>query len=279
MIKSIKDMISDFKSASTVRKIHLIGTLLLSVVIVATAICFILCCTTIFFTGGASPFSREIVAEYFTRIAPITFICLGLTVAVGITSLCVKEKEPKRIPISKRTLLKITAGKLSGYSHSDEYNEAQRCEVKWRRIVFISAASLCAVFAAVAFIFILNPARYVSDDFNTDIAYSVLIGLAATVASFATCYVASMLLDSSYVRQTEAARTELGRAKAGELTELEIDEEIKRLSLNDGHAKLILRAAVFVISLTFVIIGIFNGGMADVLGKAVRICTECIGLG
>ena len=26
-------------------------------------------------------------------------------------------------------------------------------------------------------------------------------------------------------------------------------------------------------------LGVLNGGMADVLGKAIRICTECIGLG
>ena len=28
-----------------------------------------------------------------------------------------------------------------------------------------------------------------------------------------------------------------------------------------------------------ILLGILNGGMADVLGKAIRICTECIGLG
>ncbi|MBQ8302391.1 MAG: thioredoxin [Clostridia bacterium] len=33
------------------------------------------------------------------------------------------------------------------------------------------------------------------------------------------------------------------------------------------------------ISLVLVVLGIFNGGVADVLGKAVKICTECIGLG
>jgi hypothetical protein len=31
--------------------------------------------------------------------------------------------------------------------------------------------------------------------------------------------------------------------------------------------------------LLFIVLGIVNGGMADVLNKAIKICTECIGLG
>ena len=33
------------------------------------------------------------------------------------------------------------------------------------------------------------------------------------------------------------------------------------------------------VGVSFVVLGIMNGGMEQVLGKAVRICTECIGLG
>ena len=41
----------------------------------------------------------------------------------------------------------------------------------------------------------------------------------------------------------------------------------------------IIRAIVFVIAITFIILGVFNGGVRDVLIKAINICTECIGLG
>jgi len=40
-----------------------------------------------------------------------------------------------------------------------------------------------------------------------------------------------------------------------------------------------LRAALYGISLLFIVLGILNGGLKDVLAKAVKICTECIGLG
>ena len=39
------------------------------------------------------------------------------------------------------------------------------------------------------------------------------------------------------------------------------------------------RIAVFAVAVVFVIAGIMNGSMEDMLIKAVNICTECIGLG
>ncbi|MBR3964693.1 MAG: thioredoxin [Clostridia bacterium] len=40
-----------------------------------------------------------------------------------------------------------------------------------------------------------------------------------------------------------------------------------------------VRAAVLVIAAVFIVVGALNGGLADVLAKAIAICTECIGLG
>ena len=40
-----------------------------------------------------------------------------------------------------------------------------------------------------------------------------------------------------------------------------------------------VRLAVLIVAIVFIILGVMNGGMADVLGKAINICTECIGLG
>ena len=34
-----------------------------------------------------------------------------------------------------------------------------------------------------------------------------------------------------------------------------------------------------IVGVTLFVIGIFNGGLNDVLIKAINICTECIGLG
>ena len=46
---------------------------------------------------------------------------------------------------------------------------------------------------------------------------------------------------------------------------------------NVKKALIIVLSALAAVAL--VVLGIFNGGMGDVLAKAVKICTECIGLG
>ncbi len=40
-----------------------------------------------------------------------------------------------------------------------------------------------------------------------------------------------------------------------------------------------LWAALFALALSLVVLGVLNGGAQDVLTKAVKICSECIGLG
>ena len=47
----------------------------------------------------------------------------------------------------------------------------------------------------------------------------------------------------------------------------------------NGILLLASRIAVGVLAVTFIFLGIFNGGANDVLLKAINICTECIGLG
>ncbi len=41
----------------------------------------------------------------------------------------------------------------------------------------------------------------------------------------------------------------------------------------------IIKIAIFILAIVFIVIGIFNGSMDDVFIKASRICRECIGIG
>ncbi|MFR8332857.1 MAG: CD1871A family CXXC motif-containing protein [Oscillospiraceae bacterium] len=41
----------------------------------------------------------------------------------------------------------------------------------------------------------------------------------------------------------------------------------------------LLRAGLYGVAILFIVLGVMNGGLRDVLVKAINICTECIGLG
>ncbi|MBE6675756.1 MAG: thioredoxin [Clostridia bacterium] len=45
------------------------------------------------------------------------------------------------------------------------------------------------------------------------------------------------------------------------------------------YAIIVVRSVLIAAAVLMIVFGIFNGGMHDVLQKAIKICTECIGLG
>ena len=224
-----------------------------------------------------TPFSRESVASHLKKVAPISFIAIGIAIITGIISLFTKEPKTKNIPIRKRTLLSIFKAKLSDFATTEEYLKTAQTETKRRKIVILASLLLSAIFTAVALVFILNPARYSVEEVNTDIAYSVVIALISFSLIFVVALVASKILDASYAIELEETKAEVKRLKLSAVKEN--DEELLALSKNEGHTVILVRIIIFAVAVAFIIAGIFNGGMADVLGKAVRICTECIGLG
>ena len=53
----------------------------------------------------------------------------------------------------------------------------------------------------------------------------------------------------------------------------------KAVSQEGGRVPLIVRTAVLALAVAFIVLGILNGGLEDVLTKANAICMECVGLG
>ena len=258
-------------------KVKLLLSLLLSLFLIATAAWFIVSGISIYISGGDTPYSRETVASHLKRVAPISLITLALLISAGVISLFTKEPRRKSIPIRKKTLLSLFKRRLAENSLSEKYLAAVRTEEKRRLITLLSSLALSLVFSAVALIFVLNPARYSLTDINTDIAYSVVIASASTVLIFAICFSASYFLDLSYSRELEATKEEIKSAKEnGTLIDA---KELGERAKDGERTVLLVRIAVLAVAVAFIIAGVFNGGMADVLGKAVRICTECIGLG
>ncbi len=278
MTESQKSRLKSLIPDGRLEKVKLLLSLLLSLLLIVTAVCFVISCVSIYKSGSDAPFSRDTVAAHLKRVAPISLSTIGLAVAVGIISLFTKKSKTKNIPIEKKTLLSIFTKRLSNFQTSAEYARFVDEERKRRRITVLSATALSLVFAASALIFVLNPSRYSLDDINTGIAYAAVIACVSTLLVFAVCLACAHLLDLSYAREIKMAKEEIKSLNQG-VKIAPSDEELRALSSREGHAISLVRIIVLTVAVAFIIAGIFNGGMADVLGKAVRICTECIGLG
>ena len=60
--------------------------------------------------------------------------------------------------------------------------------------------------------------------------------------------------------------------------ELEFFDKASKIASHD-ITLWVVRGAVFVLAVAFIIVGIVNGGARAVLAKAIDICQECIGIG
>ena len=88
----------------TKMRILRIYSILLGVVIVIAAICLMAGCLSIY-NSGDQPYSREIVAETFSKIAIPVFLCIGMIVLGFVLNFLLspvdEKKEKKTVSINK----------------------------------------------------------------------------------------------------------------------------------------------------------------------------------
>ena len=104
---------------------------------------------------------------------------------------------------------------------------------------------------------------------------TAIIGVALRLVGGAVAAFILLCVHSSIEKRSIALETEKTKIAISGLPDASPTESVpsRKSSLPT------LRAALIGLSVLFIVIGFLGGGFNDVLQKAVRICTECIGLG
>lgn len=125
-----------------------------------------------------------------------------------------------------------------------------------------------------ALLYIINGAHFPNGDLEP-----VFIALVIHIAPW-TVLGLVLLGISSYLRNLSMER-EIQAAK--EQVKLEKDKGIKleaqKIKKQETGKIRLLRIALLVLAALMIVTGVINGSAWDVFGKAVKICTECVGLG
>jgi len=114
-----------------------------------------------------------------------------------------------------------------------------------------------------------------------------------TVIGLACLVVTTVLQGRSIQREADAATAlmkEAAAAKAAEAAKAGAESAkapsaskaaapLYNTSPETARKRVIIRRVLLVAAVIFVVLGVQNGSMKDVLVKAIRICTECVGLG
>lgn len=238
-----------------------------SISIVIAGICLMAGCLSIY-SSGDHPYSRQIVAETFSKIAVPVCLCIVLTVIGFIWEFLVpskSDKEKKYIPYN-HILNRLIAKKNLNACDEQLLNSIYK-ERKSRKINTIINTVIICIAGAVFLSYALN-----SNNYQTDINASVIKAMQVLVPCLTVPFAYS-IFTAYYNEKSLKKEIELMKKAPAK----ENSEETK--TQNSEKAVTFVRFALLFIGIGIVCYGYFAGGTVDVLTKAINICTECIGLG
>ena len=245
--------------------------MILSICLVLSGILLIIACVGIY-NSGDEPFTRESISKAFASISiPICLSLAAIIVGAIFKIIFPSEKEKPKAKISEKVTLSRLEKRLC--KNRDKAIVTELKKIKNLILALRLSAIALSIFCAIpSLIFIGNV-----ENFTLETNESIL-------AAFLTILpwmliTASISIEYSY---TESAliKKQISVLKNADLPKnSNKKEECGCCQRKRASAKLIARFVVLTVAIGLIIAGILNGGMADVLEKAVNICTECIGLG
>lgn len=252
-----------------VKKIHLIYGCVATVLIVALGIALIVSCWGIY-QSGPRAYSRASIGEKLQQICVLIYLAAAVIVGGFVLNILIPLERPKtkavRDELATMKKLAVKAGVPSG-EESAAIQKEQKLRKLWPAITAINYA-LLLIWPAI---YMFNKASFSGADPTAEILKASLIVLPFALIGLVLCHVCSEIITASIVRQT-AIYKQMIAANKGQTSPLP-ERKKKAMPL------VFIRCAILVIAVVFIVVGIFNGSANDVLAKAIKICTECIGLG
>lgn len=271
------------KSKNSLDKALRIATLILSALIAVSGICLISSSLHIYFSGGNTPYSPETVRSHLLFCLPFLILTVIAAVLTFVLEYLTKRNtKPETVRYPKmilKTLYKNYEGKAP--SLTEEEKSALKDGRKRIMIYRLASLALCVIAAAVSLILAINSSSYTIDDVNGSVISIVIVVLPLAAVALGGLYASQLFIDKLYEKELGLLLTAIKeKSERGESEDfLKSPSVLSALKGKEKQILITVRIAVTALAVCFIILGIFNGGAGDVLGKAVRICTECIGLG
>lgn len=263
-----------------IERIQLIYAIVISVFIVAMGIALICVAGDVYYSNRDSGviFTREIVSAKLQAMA-VPFGILIVAIAAGVIFPLYEVKAK----FTSENTARLLATKLPEGGSGAEYDAAltQYNKLRLRRLILWSVTGAILLACAIAVLcYMLNATHFASDSITNDMLSMVKNVLPWIAVIFVTLIVAAVLSHFNAKKRVQAIKTliKYGNGVATTPSELKFIAAARKI-VNNNITLWVARGIVFVIGVTFLILGIVNGGARDVLIKAINICTECIGLG
>lgn len=196
------------------------------------------------------------------RLRPLAPALLGYA-ALVIAALAVPTADGRKMdagaaPEVRLRLLKARVAQLPASARTEE---------RRRRMAYTGAAAIVLICLAFCLAYLLDGGNFVSWDLETVMGRMLAHVVPWVAAAFAAITAAVVYGGHSMEKELDALK---GAEKAAPQKEAAAERR--------GSVQAV-RWALYAVAAVFVALGVMNGGLRDVLVKAINICTECIGLG
>lgn len=251
------------------RRIRLVYGIVLSAAAVVAGICLMAACISIYQSGGEQIYTVQKVTDAFAGIAVPVYLCLALVIGGFILDFALPYQKKKAKPEKNyAATLNRLMEKRDLESCEPELQQKILAQQKLRKQdVIISYVVL--IIASIGFLFYgANPANFHQSQINASMAKAVLILFCCLAVPFGCALGAACRAKKSLQKEIELVKQiPTGEKKPAEPVQKAI------------NGVLIARCVLVCLGVVLLVYGFFAGGTADVLTKAMNICTECVGLG
>ena len=270
---------------------HVVYAVLLIALAVAVGVLFIVNVVDIYDNGATSPFTVSAIESHFKAIAPavIAFPCL---VVLGFVLHFVFPLETKAQKTENISALITLSQKVNLDKVSEESKKSIVRERYFRLGSSFGSALIWIIALVIILVFTLSATSYQDAKVNEDVKDLALVVFSSSLVAIAVSFGVSISNKLSKKRELALLKSAIkedksvmdGCGKSGLLPIFDnifsIINKIKGfMSKNETISVWAIRGVFLTLAIVFIALVIVNGGMDDVFAKAVRICTECIGLG
>lgn len=243
----------------------------MSIMIGVSGLLLMAACLQIYRSGGEQIYTPEKVGAAFAPIAMPIYITLALIAGSFLLPL-ILPAEKKRRPVQKQYafLLRNAHEKADMQLCSPALRQKIEQEQKKRRLALSLALAVWVIGGIVFIPYACNSGNYSAElHLATDSIVGIIWWLIPCTLIPTGCSIFSAYYSLSSIRRELELVKLVPKAASAPLP------QAKKAS----QKLLCARLTVLVLALGMVVGGFVAGGTADVLAKAVAICTECVGLG
>ena len=201
--------------------------------------------------------SEDVIA----RLSSLRIWAMGyLTLLVAVCMMLPRDvRKGSAVPMDPDNRLRLMKKKLTNLPEKAQAEESLRKKIGY------GAAAVILLCSAVSLRFLLNRDNFTSWDLEKVMGQMLVHTFPWIILAFAAAFAAFFLCRRSMEREILLLKV---------LTGDNVPEITSKYSCLPW-----VRIALYGAAVILILLGIGNGGMRDVLVKAINICTECIGLG